>query len=263
MKYALLSNKAVRLFIVLCGFFVTNALVAEFIGVKIFAVEDTLGFPPLNWKLFGQSGSLMLTAGVLLWPVVFVMTDLINEYYGKRAVRILSYLTAGLITYAFLMVFLAINLVPAGWWVKTYETVGVPDMQAAFSQVFGQGLWIICGSLVAFLVGQVLDAGIFHKLRVITGEKQLWLRATGSTLVSQFVDSFVVLYIAFVLGPQKWSMGLFLAVGTVNYCYKFVVAVVLTPLIYLAHYLIDKYLGEELSLKMRLEAKGEHSILDN
>jgi uncharacterized integral membrane protein (TIGR00697 family) len=191
------------------------------------------------------------------------MTDLINEYYGKRAVRILSYLTAGLISYAFLMVFLAIELVPAGWWVKTYQAAGVPDMQAAFSQVFGQGLWIIGGSLVAFLVGQVLDAAVFHRLRVLTGEKSLWLRATGSTLVSQFVDSFVVLYIAFVLGPQKWGMGLFLAVGTVNYCYKFAVAVVLTPVIYLAHYLIDKYLGEELSLKMRLEAKGDHSVLDD
>lgn len=253
----LLSNKAVRLFVVLAGFFVTNALVAEFIGVKIFALEDTLGFPPLEWKLFGQSGSLSLTAGVLLWPVVFVMTDLINEYYGKQAVRILSYLTAGLISYAFLMVFGAIWLVPAGWWVKIYEAEGVPDMQAAFSQIFGQGLWIIGGSLVAFLVGQVLDAAVFHRLRVFTGEKKLWLRATGSTLISQFVDSFVVLYIAFVLGPQKWSIELFLAVGTVNYCYKFIVAVVLTPVIYLAHYVIDRYLGAEMSQKLRLQARGD------
>ncbi len=253
----LLSNKAVRLFVILSGFFVTNAIVAEFIGVKIFALEDTLGFSPLEWKLFGQSGSLSLTAGVLLWPVVFVMTDLINEYYGKRAVRILSYMTAGLISYAFLMVFGAIWLVPAGWWVNIYEADGVPDMQAAFSQVFGQGLWIIAGSLVAFLIGQVLDAAVFHRLRVFTGEKKLWLRATGSTLISQFVDSFVVLYIAFVLGPQKWSMGLFLAVGTVNYCYKFIVAVVLTPVIYLAHYFIDRYLGAEMSQKLRLQARGD------
>lgn len=244
------------MFVILSGFFVTNALVAEFIGVKIFAVEDTLGFSPLEWELFGQTGSLNLTAGVLLWPVVFVMTDLINEYYGKKAVRVLSYLTAGLIGYAFLMVFGAIWLVPASWWININESEGVPDMQAAFSQVFGQGLWIIAGSLVAFLVGQVLDAAIFHRLRKITGEKKLWLRATGSTLVSQFVDSFVVLYIAFVIGPQKWSMGLFLAVGTVNYCYKFIVAVVLTPVIYLAHYGIDRYLGASLSEKLRLEAKG-------
>ncbi|HFA51782.1 MAG TPA: VUT family protein [Bacteroidetes bacterium] len=251
----LLSGKPARLFMILGGFFVCNALVAEFIGVKIFAFEPTLGISTLEWNLFGQSGSLMLTAGVLLWPVVFVMTDLINEYYGPKAVRFLSWLTAGLILYAFLMIFGAIRLVPAGWWVTNFAEKGVPDMQAAFSQVFGQGMWIIAGSLVAFLVGQILDAAIFHRLRIITGEKKLWLRATGSTLISQLVDSFVVLYIAFVLGPQQWGMGLFLAVGTVNYAYKFVVAVVLTPGIYLAHFAIDKYLEAELSEEMRRKAK--------
>ncbi len=252
----LLTQKPILLFVILAGFFVTNALVAEFIGVKIFALEDTLGFQPLSWKLFGQAGSLSLTAGVLLWPVVFIMTDLINEYYGKRAVKLLSWLTAGLITYAFLMVFCAIKLVPAEWWVTSASSRGIADRQAAFGNIFGQGLWIIGGSLIAFLVGQVVDAGIFHKLRHYTGETKLWLRATGSTLVSQFIDSFVVLYIAFVLNPQEhWSFNLFLAVGTVNYCYKFVVAVLLTPLIYLVHNLIDKYLGAEISENLREEAK--------
>ncbi len=254
----LLKDKPTRLFLILGGFFVTNALVAEFIGVKIFALEPTLGLPTLHWNLFGQSGSLMLTAGVLLWPVVFVMTDLINEYYGKKAVKFLSWLTAGLIAYAFIMVFGAIELVPADWWVTSAESRGVADRQVAFSNIFGQGLWIIVGSLIAFLFGQVIDAGIFQKLRKMTGEKKLWLRATGSTLISQFIDSFVVLYVAFVLNPnENWSTELFLAVGSVNYAYKFVVAVVLTPVIYLAHYLIDLYLGKELSEKIRMKAKGD------
>ncbi len=254
----ILHNRTVLLFVVLSGFFVTNALVAEFIGVKIFALEPTLGLPPLEWNLFGQSGSLMLTAGVLLWPVVFVMTDLINEYYGKRAVRILSWMTAGLILYAFAMVFAAIRLVPADFWVSTFANQGVPDMQAAFSQIFGQGMWIIAGSLVAFLLGQLIDALTFHRLRLFTGDKHLWLRATGSTLISQFIDSFVVLYIAFVLGPQKWSLSLFMAVGCVNYAYKFVVAIVLTPVIYGAHWLIDIYLGQARSEELRRQARGEN-----
>ncbi|MEK7256736.1 MAG: queuosine precursor transporter, partial [Bacteroidota bacterium] len=164
-----LSSKPVLLFLVLAGFFVTNALVAEFIGMKIFAFEPTLGLPLLEWKLFGQSGSLMLSAGVLLWPVVFVTTDLINEYFGKRAVRFLSWMMVGLISYAFLMVFLAIELVPAEFWKGDYQAHGVPDMQAAFSQVFGQGLQIIVGSLLAFLIGQIVDAAIFHRLRMVTG----------------------------------------------------------------------------------------------
>ncbi len=254
----LLSNKSARLFMLLGGFFVTNALVAEFIGVKIFAFEPTLGLPTLHWNLFGQSGSLMLTAGVLLWPVVFVMTDLINEYYGKKAVRFLSWMTAGLIAYAFIMVFGAIELVPADWWVNSAESRGVPDRQVAFANIFGQGLWIIAGSLIAFLIGQVVDAGIFHRLRKITGEKKLWLRATGSTFISQFIDSYVVLYVAFVLNPnENWSTELFIAIGSVNYAYKFVVAVILTPVIYLAHYIIDQYLGKELSEEIRMKARGE------
>lgn len=253
----LLSQKPVLLFVVLAGFFVTNAIVAEFIGVKIFALEDSLGLKAFSWKLFGQEGSLNLTAGVLLWPVVFIMTDLINEYFGKKAVKMLSWLTAALIAYAFLMIFGAIKLVPADWWVGSAEARGVVDRQAAFANIFGQGLWIISGSLVAFLVGQVVDAGIFHKLRHVTGENKLWLRSTGSTLVSQFIDSYVVLFIAFVLNPgENWPLSLFLAVGTINYCYKFLVAVLLTPVIYLVHHLIDKYLGQAASEQLRQDARS-------
>ncbi len=252
-----LSNKPVILFVVLAGFFVTNAIVAEFIGVKIFAFEDTLGLKPLSWKLFGQTGSLNLTAGVLLWPVVFIMTDIINEYFGKKSIRLLSWLTSALIAYAFLMVFGAIQLVPADWWIASAQNRGVVDRQAAYSNIFGQGLWIICGSLIAFLVGQVVDAGVFHRLRKVTGESKLWLRSTGSTLISQFIDSYVVIYIAFVLNPgEHWSINLFLAVATVNYCYKFVVAILLTPVIYLVHFLIDKYLGDETSEQLRADARN-------
>jgi queuosine precursor transporter len=251
-----LTPRSTRLFFVLAGFFVTNALVAEIIGVKIFALEPTLGINPFEWRLFGQSGSLQLTAGVLLWPVVFVMTDLINEYFGPKAVRFLSWLTAGLIVYAFIMIFVAIALVPADFWRITYKTQNVPDMQAAFAAVFGQGLWIIGGSLIAFLLGQILDARVFQYLRKKTGEKHLWRRATFSTFLSQFIDSFVVLYIAFVLGPMQWPASLFLAVGTVNYAYKFIVAIIMIPVIYGIHALIDRYLGKELSAQLRHTASG-------
>ncbi len=247
----LLSQKALRRFIILGGFFATNALVEEFIGVKIFALEDTLGWEPMNWNLFGESGSLMFTAGVLLWPIVFIMTDIINEYYGMKGVRFLSYLTAGLIAYAFVMVFMAIQLAPAAWWTGVSAEQGVPDMQAAFSNIFGQSNWIIVASLVAFLVGQIIDALVFQKVRVVAGEKRIWLRATISTLVSQFIDSFVVLYIAFVIGPQQWPINRFLAIGTVNYGYKVLMAILLIPLLYLAHYLIDGYLGKKEADKMR------------
>ncbi len=243
--------------LVLSGFFITNALVAEFIGIKIFAFEATLGMEAFNWNLFGHQGSLMLSAGVLIWPVVFISTDIINEYFGKRVVKILSYLTAGLIFYAFVVIISSIYLVPADFWVEDFTSQGVPDMQKAYATIFGQGAWIIVASILAFLIGQILDALIFEKFRRFTGEKKVWLRATGSTVVSQFFDSFIVLYVAFVLGPPQWEMSLFLAVGTVNYTYKFVVAILLTPLIYLFRIIIDNYLGTELSDQLKKEALAE------
>ncbi|HVJ61307.1 MAG TPA: queuosine precursor transporter [Tahibacter sp.] len=249
-----IGNKAQKLFLVMTGLFVANAILAELIGVKIFALEDTLGIDPLNWNLFGQTGSLNFTAGTLLWPIVFIMTDVINEYFGRRGVRFISWLAVFLIVYAFAFAFAAIALAPASWWVTVGAAKGVPDMQAAFSQIFGQGLWTIAGSITAFLIGQLIDVAIFHAIRKRTGEKHIWLRATGSTLVSQFLDSFIVLYIAFVIGPQKWSIGLWLAVGCVNYAYKVLAAIALTPLIYAARRGLDAWLGKELSDDLKTKA---------
>lgn len=249
-----IALRPTRLFIFLAGLFITNALMAEFIGVKIFALEDTFGLPPFDWNLFGQSGSLSFTAGVMLWPVVFIMTDVINEYFGVRGVRFISWLAVGFIVYAFLFAFIAIGLAPASWWVTVAADRGVPDMQAAFAATFGQGLWTIGGSVTAFLVGQLIDVAIFHRIRTLTGERWIWLRATASTAVSQLVDSFVVLYIAFVLGPQQWPLDLFLAVGTVNYGYKLLMAIVLIPLIYLGRRAIERYLGATEAARLKAEA---------
>jgi uncharacterized integral membrane protein (TIGR00697 family) len=252
----LLDGRATRLFVALAAFLTGNALIAEFVGVKIFALEPTLGVPTFNWSLFGQSGSLSFTSGVLLWPLVFLMTDIINEYFGRRGVQFVSWLTVGLISYAFLAAYFAIDLVPADFWVRVNESRGVPDMQAAFANVFGQGLWTIVGSLVAFLVGQLIDVAVFQRIRRITGERWIWLRATGSTAISQLIDSYVVLYIAFVLGPQQWPASLFLAVGTVNYAYKLLMALLLIPLIYLTRRLIEGYLGRAQANRLRELAAG-------
>lgn len=246
-----LRDRATVLFIALGAFFCVNAVLAEFIGVKIFALEDTLGLAPFEWNLFGRTGSLSFTAGTLLWPVVFLMTDVINEFYGRRGVRMISWLAVALIVYGFVFAFAAIALAPAGWWVKAAQAQGVPDYQAAFAAVFGQGLWTIAGSVVAFLLGQLIDVAVFHRIRRATGERWVWLRATGSTAVSQLVDSFVVLYIAFVLGPQQWPTSLFLAVSTVNYGYKMLAAIALIPLIYLVRAGITRYLGAERAAELR------------
>jgi hypothetical protein len=248
-----MKEKSTRLFYILGAFFIANALLAEFIGVKIFSLEKTFNLSPVNLNILGFDLSFNLTAGVLLWPVVFIMTDIINEYYGRKGVRFISFTAAGLILYAFLMVYFSMDLVPADFWIERETTDGNINMDVAFNTIFGQGLWIIVGSLTAFLIGQLVDVTVFHYFKSKTGNPKIWLRATGSTLVSQFIDSFVVLFIAFYLGAG-WDLKLVLAIGIVNYMYKFAVAVILTPILYVIHYFIDLYLGKENADKLMYEA---------
>ncbi|MBC7947023.1 MAG: queuosine precursor transporter [Chitinophagaceae bacterium] len=262
MIHTIIKNKPTRLFLILAGFFIANALIAEIIGVKIFSLEKTLGIEPLKINLMGNELSFNLTAGVLLWPVVFIMTDIINEYYGMRGVKFLSWLTAGLIAFAFIVFVGAMKLAPADFFISSKQGSGVPDMSKAYNSVLGQGGFIIIASLTAFILSQLIDVFIFHKIKKATGEKNIWLRATGSTLISQFIDSFVVLFIAFYIGTRVnrsgddfvWPFNLFIAVGIVNYIYKFTVAIVLTPVIYLVHNRIEKYLGKELAAEMKAAA---------
>lgn len=255
------ADKPTRLFIFLAAFFVANALIAECIGGKLFSLEALLGMEAKPFSLFGHEGlTYTLTCGVLLWPIEFVMTDIVNEYYGPKAVRRISFIAIGLISYAFLMFYMAIHVPPnTSFWTESQKENGVPDMQSAFSAIFGQGMWIIFGSLVAFLVAQLLDVWVFHKIKKATGEKRIWLRATGSTLISQLVDSFIVLLIAFHLGPQHWPLQMVLAVGLVNYSYKAFMALVLTPVIYLVHGAIKNYFGKELAEEMKLAAMGSEN----
>ncbi|MBK6978695.1 MAG: queuosine precursor transporter [Cytophagaceae bacterium] len=240
------------LFVVLCGIFLTNAIIVEIIGGKIFSLESVFGLPPAGIKIFGNTLDFNMTAGALNWPIVFIISDIINEYFGVKGVKYISYLTAILIVYAFFVLYAASGLPPAAFWldINKLDNHGLPlNINNAYSMILRQGMGIIVGSIVAFLIGQMVDALVFSKLRKITSNKMIWLRATGSTLVSQLIDSFVVLFIAFyVFG--KWDFTQVMAVSSVNYIYKFGMAILLTPLIYVIHYIIDRYLGDAESHEM-------------
>ncbi|UOQ99465.1 queuosine precursor transporter [Hymenobacter sp. 5317J-9] len=244
------AHKKQQLYLVLSGIFIVNALLAEIIGVKIFSLLP----------LMGRDDNL--TAGVLIWPVVFVTTDIINEYFGKAGVLRVSYLTMALILFAFGVIYLTTKLPPAAFWLDVNKTdnLGRPfNIDFAYQSIFRQGLGIITGSIVAFAVGQVLDATIFAAIRKATGGRFVWLRATGSTLVSQLVDSFVVLYVAFYLFGN-WSFNQVISVANTNYWYKFAAAILLTPVLYLAHFLIDRYLGPEETAELQEEAVENVSV---
>lgn len=254
MIHYIIKDKPTRLFIILGGFFIANTIMAEVIGVKLFSLEKTLQLAPANLTLFGESGlGFTLTVGVLIWPVVFIMTDLINEYYGVKGVRFLSILTSIIILFAFLVFYGAIHLAPDDYWIGSQQKNGVPNMQLAFAQVLGQGMNIIFASLTAFLIGQLADATVFKQIKKITGEKGIWMRATLSTLISQLIDTVCVsyIYLYFSLG---FSFPRVTAIALTGYIYKFSVAILCTPIIYLIHHLIEEYLGKGKAAEMKKAA---------
>lgn len=210
------QSKKDTVYVILAGIFITNAVVAELIGGKLI-----------------QLGPYVMSVGILPWPIVFITTDLINEYFGEKGVKKLSLITASLIAYCFVLLYFALKI-PA---VKGENLVS----DAQFNGVFGQSMWIIVGSITAFMVSQLIDVTIFHFFKNKTGNKMIWLRSTGSTVISQLFDSFIVLGIAFWM-TGKMTAEVYIASAFTGYFVKLIIAICLTPLIYLGHSLIEKYI---------------------
>jgi len=226
------QSKRYWLFIILAGLFITNAITAELISNKLIEI-------PLTFSIGGSTfGPFTTIVGILPWPIVFLLTDLLNEFYGKKAVQRLSWITSGLIGYCFIIVGISLAI-PA---------VEIPNSTLAdnrsFTLVFGQAQMVIIGSIIAFLTSQLLDAIVFEKIKNRTGNRFVWLRSTGSTVLSQLIDSYIVLYIGFVL-PGALTIEQFLTLAPTNYILKLLIAISLTPLIYVGHYVIRKYLSEK------------------
>ena len=212
------QSKKDTVYVILAGIFITNAIVAELIGGKLIDV-----------------GSAVMSIGILPWPIVFITTDLINEYFGEKGVKKLSLITAGLIAYTFFILYFAMKIPSTG--ISSVST-------EQFNAVFGQSQLIIIGSIVAFLASQLIDVTIFHFVKKRTGNKMIWLRSTGSTAISQFFDSFIVLGIAFYL-PGIMDFETYVLSGLTGYTVKLAIAVLMTPLIYVGHFIIEKYLQKD------------------
>ncbi len=229
-----------KLLLVSSAVFFTALVVAEATGSKFF----TLIRLPFAVTILGMSFTeVVMTAGVLSFPITFIFTDLLNDLYGKRVIRFITLVGMVMILFEYLILQAAIR-VPAA--------PISPVSGEAFQQVFGSAGRIIFGSLAAYLVGQMADISLFHTLRRMTGGRHLWLRATGSTFGSQFIDTFIVLTVAFS-GTLRFQE--IMAVTLFNYLYKFIIAVLITPLIYLAHGAMERYLGKETVHAMQQQAK--------
>lgn len=247
----LLHSKRTRLLLILSAIFISSAITAELISSKLFQVHLNFGFIHL--------GSYVTIIGIIPWPVVFLTTDIVNEFFGRKVVRWLSVLTCFMIAYAFLIVFIAMQ--PAAFTGSAEQPIpGVPT-DATFNLVFGQSLFIIIGSITAFLVSQLIDSLLFWFIRERTGGKMIWLRSTGSTLVSQLADSFIVLYIGFVI-TGRLTYEQLITIGFTNYVLKLLIAVALTPLVYLFHFIVKRYLGADAyeQIKHSAEESLHHPV---
>ena len=226
----MLKTRKEIIFMSMAGIFITSAIVAELISCK----QVDIGFYPI-------------IAGIVPWPVVFLLTDVMNEYYGKKAVRRLSWITSAMIAFCFIVVYAAVALPTAE---RSYAT------DAEFSKLFGGSLPIMIGSIIAFIVSQMIDVWAFWFMRRLTGERYIWLRSTGSTLFSQLVDSYLVLLIGFWI-PGTYTLSEILFLGITGYLTKIAIAICLTPMIYFGRYLIRKLLGREQAEAMAAEAAAE------
>ncbi|MCB9072822.1 MAG: queuosine precursor transporter [Bdellovibrionaceae bacterium] len=230
-----LNSRRDFVYLCLAAFFVSNAVLAELIGGKLI-------FMPFELPYLGRP---VASIGVVPWPVVLVATDIMNEYFGRDGVKRITLITSGIIAYCFLILYVAVQIPAADF---------SPVQDEVFQIVFGQSLWIIVGSLIAFMISQLVDVSVFWLVREKTGGKLLWLRSTGSTVVSQFIDSIVIIGIAFLL-PGKITLDAFWNVSITNYSYKLLIAIALTPVIYVVHGMIDRYLGKEADAMISRSAK--------
>jgi uncharacterized integral membrane protein (TIGR00697 family) len=205
-------------FVVLVAAFVTCLVVGDLIGGRLYGFEV-------------GGLELAVSAGMIPFPVTFLLTDLINEYYGKRLARVVTWIGLGMAT-------LTLGLVLAAGALPSAPFTAISD--ACYSDVFTDSVRIFGASLGAYLIAQLTDIAVFHRLKRLTANRLLWLRATGSTAVSQLVDTVVIQSLAWVGTPQE---SLIPKLILTSYLVKLVVAVGLTPLVYAGHALVGRALG--------------------
>jgi uncharacterized PurR-regulated membrane protein YhhQ (DUF165 family) len=224
---------------------VANAVIAELISVKLFDFGQVVGLP---------KDTYIMALGLLPWPIVFLATDALNEFYGEKIVRQLSLVTSCLLLYVFLIIFIVDHMQawnhqdilqaellkknPAATQQQLDAVLKMPGINnTQFHTVYAQSGFLIFGSVIAFLIGQFVDIAMFGLFKRVSKGKYIWFRATGSTVISQFVDTVLVVGIGFYLpgyvdGEQYWNMIV------TGYFIKLIFAISLTPLIYGVHYIM-------------------------
>lgn len=199
------------MFVYLSALFVGLLLVSNILGVKLF-----------------QIGPFILPATVIVYVATYLLTDVIGEVYGKEAAR--KTVQAGFITQVFALafIFVTIELPPAPMF----------ELQTEYEQILGGSFRVVLASLISYICSQNLDVTIFHRLKDKHGTKRLWLRNNASTMTSQFVDTILFITIAF---GGTVPVTVLLGMIATQYVFKFLVALIDTPLVYLLVGLARKF----------------------
>jgi uncharacterized integral membrane protein (TIGR00697 family) len=210
------------LFITLVAVFMTCLVVGNLTGSKLSSV----------W-LFDREWAF--SVGQIAFPITFILTDILNEFYGRKVVRRITLIGFFMIGLMLLIVWVS-SLLPFASFATEPNFVTAKE----FDRVFTQAMWIQVASMIAFLIGNLIDISVFFVLKKLTRNRMLWLRATGSTAVSQLVDTVIITAIAF---GHTMTLDVYVTVVLTSYAIKLLAAISITPLLYAIHAVIERTFG--------------------
>ena len=231
------TERANIVFSVLMAAFVVVLVMTNVMGVKLF-----LAFPDLLPNgIFGEA--ITLTAGLITYPITFLLTDVVCETFGKRRANIM-------VITGFFMSLLVLALIQVALWLPGSQVwadssphyTTIDEIQRAYESVFTLPGMLIMGSMTAYLVAQLIDIRLFHFWKRLTRGKHLWLRNNASTMLSQMVDTIIVnsIFLGFGLGVP-WDVVIKIIIA--SYIAKLLIAAADTPLIYLGVYWVRRFVG--------------------
>jgi len=204
---------AFNIFLILAAIFISSLVVSNLIFQKFF-----------SWNFLGWY-NFEISVGILPYPITFLVTDLISEIYGKKKAN--QVVITGIFASAFsLLIIMMSDAAPATEWSPVGDDL--------FHKVFGLSALAVFASAMAYLVAQFVDIRIYHFWKVKTKGRHLWLRNNFSTIASQFLDTFSVLFLLCSFGVIEWDLfGILLLNG---FLFKLLVALLDTPILYIFVY---------------------------
>ena len=211
------KHRALQIYMILSALFIASLVVSNLIFQKFF-----------YWDFFGIY-TFEISVGILPYPITFLITDIISEIYGKKKAN--QVVTTGIFASVFsLLIIYIADYVPATSW--------SPIDNEIFGRVFGATAIAVFASMVAYLLAQYVDIQLFHFWKKLTRGKHLWLRNNFSTFLSQFVDTFSVLFLLCTFNKISWELfgGLLLS----GFLFKVLIAAIDTPFLYAAVFAFRK-----------------------